>query len=65
MSELKLEWEDDEQRYQQELSRLKVAFDADPFTVYGPKRDVSWKTLLVWFTMLGMGITIIALLQNR
>ena len=65
MSELKLEWENDEQRYQQELSRLKVAFDADPFTVYGPKRDVSWKTLLVWFTMLGMGITIIALLQNR
>ena len=41
MSELKLDWEEDEQRYQAELSRLKVAFDADPFTVYGPSREVS------------------------
>ena len=64
MSELKLDWEDDEQRYQKELSRLKVAFDADPFTVYGPNRDVSLKTLTLWFVILTMGITILALLQN-
>ena len=64
MSELKLDWEDDEQRYQKELSRLKVAFDADPFTVYGPNRDVSWKTLALWFVILSMGITILALLQS-
>ena len=64
MSELKLDWEDDEHRYQKELSRLKVAFDADPYTVYGPNRDISWKTLTLWFAILAMGITILALLQN-
>ena len=64
MSELKLDWEEDEQRYQAELSRLKVAFDADPFTVYGPSREVSWKTLIMWLTILGMGITILGLFQN-
>ena len=64
MSELKLDWEEDEQRYQKELSRLKIAFDADPFTVYGPSRNISWKTLTLWFVILSMGITILALLQS-
>ena len=64
MSELKFDWEEDEQRYQKELSRLRIAFDADPFTVYTPSRDVPWKTLILWFAILGMGITILALLQN-
>ena len=64
MSELKFDWEEDEQRYQKELSRLRVAFDADPFTVYGPSRDVSWKTLILWFVSLGLGVTILVLLQN-
>tara|TARA_B100000945_G_scaffold318929_1_gene324898 strand:- start:3437 stop:4429 length:993 start_codon:yes stop_codon:yes gene_type:complete len=65
MSELKLDWEEDEQRYQKELSRLKVAFDADPFTVYIPNRDISWKTLTVWLVILGISVTILAVLQNQ
>ncbi len=64
LSELKLDWNDDQQRYQEELSRLKTAFDASPYAVHTPKCDVSWKTLTLWLVVLAMGVTIIALLQN-
>ena len=65
MSELKLDWEENEQRYQKELNRLSVAFDADPFTVYGPRREISWKTLVLWLAIFGMGIGILVLLQKQ
>ena len=41
LSELKYRWEEDESRYQEELSRRQKAFDAKPKTV--PAQEVSWQ----------------------
>ena len=48
MSELKLDWTDDETRYQLELNRLQLAFDSHSAAVQGISRDIPFKQLLPW-----------------
>jgi serine/threonine protein kinase len=48
MSELKLDWTEDETRYQLELNRLQLAFDSHSAAVQGISRDIPFKQLLPW-----------------
>jgi serine/threonine protein kinase len=61
MSELKLDWTDDESRYQLELNRLQLAFDSHSATVQGVSRDIPFKQLLPW-VLLAIAAAVIATL---
>lgn len=61
MSELKLDWTDDEARYQLELNRLQLAFDSHSAAVQGVSRAIPFKQLLPW-VLLAIAAAVIATL---
>ena len=61
MSELKLDWAEDETRYQLELNRLQLAFDSHSASVQGISRDIPFKQLLPWL-LLAIAAAVIATL---
>ena len=62
MSELKLDWTDDEARYQLELNRLQLAFDSPSAAVQGVSRDIPFKQLLPWILLAIAAAVIVTLL---
>ena len=62
MSELKLDWTDDESRYQLELNRLQLAFDSQSSAVQGVSRDIPFKQLLPWVLLAIAAAVIVTLL---
>ena len=61
MSELKLDWAEDETRYQLELNRLQLAFDSHSAAAQGISRDIPFKQLLPWL-LLAIAAAVIATL---
>ena len=61
MSELKLDWAEDEARYQLEMSRLHHAFDSDSAAIPAVAGNFSWRILLPWI-LLAISVGVIALL---
>jgi serine/threonine protein kinase len=63
MSELKLDWAEDETRYQLELNRLQLAFDSSSAAVQENSRDIPFKQLLPWL-LLAIAAAVIATLLS-
>ena len=64
MSELKLDWSEDETRYQLELNRIHQAFDVRSDAVRAPSLQRPWKMWLPWI-LLTISIAIIVILLTR